>query len=31
VPGLPRNVEVALEIDRDRFTDLLIEAVAQYR
>jgi pyrimidine-specific ribonucleoside hydrolase len=31
VPGLPGNVEVALEIDRDRFTDLLIEAVAQYR
>ena len=31
VPGLPRNVDVAIEIDRDRFVDLLIEAVGRFR
>lgn len=31
VPGAPPNVDVALDIDRSRFADLLIEAVAQYR
>jgi inosine-uridine nucleoside N-ribohydrolase len=31
VPGPPKNVDVAMDIDRARFVDLLIEAVAHYR
>ena len=31
VPGPAKNVDVALGIDRARFVDLLVEAVAQYR
>jgi pyrimidine-specific ribonucleoside hydrolase len=31
VPGPARNVDVALDIDRSWFVDLLIEAVAHYR
>ena len=31
VPGQPPNVEVALDIDRGAFADLVIEAVASYR
>jgi pyrimidine-specific ribonucleoside hydrolase len=31
VPGPAKNVEVALEIDRAWFVDLLVEAVAHYR
>jgi inosine-uridine nucleoside N-ribohydrolase len=30
-PGGTPNVDVALDIDRSRFADLLIEAVARYR
>jgi inosine-uridine nucleoside N-ribohydrolase len=30
-PGAPPNVDVALDIDRRAFADLLIEAVATYR
>ncbi len=31
VPGQPPNVDVALDIDRAAFADLMIEAVASYR
>jgi len=31
VPGLPKNVDVAVEIDRDRFVGLLIDAVGRFR
>ena len=31
VAGPPKNADVALDIDRDRFVELLIEAVAAYR
>jgi pyrimidine-specific ribonucleoside hydrolase len=31
VPGLPGNVDVAVEIDRDRFIVMLIEAVGRFR
>ena len=31
VPGPAGNVDVALEIDRARFVDMLIEAVGHYR
>jgi pyrimidine-specific ribonucleoside hydrolase len=31
VPGQPANVDVALDIDRAAFADLMIEAVASYR
>jgi hypothetical protein len=31
VPGQPANVDVALDIDRVAFADLMIEAVASYR
>ena len=30
-PGEPPNVDVALDIDRAAFADLVIEAVASYR
>jgi pyrimidine-specific ribonucleoside hydrolase len=30
-PGAPPNVDVALDIDRARFADLMIEAIASYR
>jgi hypothetical protein len=30
-PGEPPNVDVALDIDRAAFADLMIEAVASYR
>jgi pyrimidine-specific ribonucleoside hydrolase len=28
--GRPPNVEVGLDIDRERFVDLLVEAIASY-